>query len=65
VKTDPKKPLPPPSVALEVEQYDRITRLIEKKIPVTLEFRHSKQVSGRHPGFFHRDRRTDRRQQER
>jgi carboxypeptidase Q len=35
---DPKKPLPPPSVALEVEQYDRITRLIEKKIPVTLEF---------------------------
>jgi len=35
---DPKKPIPPPAVALEVEQYDRITRLIEKKIPVTLEF---------------------------
>ena len=35
---DPKKPLPPPSVALEVEQYNRIARLIEKKIPVTLEF---------------------------
>ncbi len=35
---DPKKPLPPPSAALEVEQYNRIARLIEKKIPVTLEF---------------------------
>jgi carboxypeptidase Q len=35
---DPKKPLPPPSVALEVEQYNRLTRLMEKKIPVTLEF---------------------------
>jgi carboxypeptidase Q len=35
---DPKKPLPPPSVALEAEQYNRIARLIEKKIPVTLEF---------------------------
>src|SRR5580658_260412 len=35
---DPKKPLPPPSVALEVEQYNRIARLIDKKIPVTLEF---------------------------
>jgi len=35
---DPKKPVPPPSVALEIEQYNRIARLIEKKIPVTLEF---------------------------
>ncbi|MGA2742057.1 MAG: M20/M25/M40 family metallo-hydrolase [Bryobacteraceae bacterium] len=35
---DPKKPVPPPSVALEVEQYNRLARLIEKKIPVTLEF---------------------------
>ncbi|MGA3042962.1 MAG: M20/M25/M40 family metallo-hydrolase [Bryobacteraceae bacterium] len=35
---DPKKVVPPPSVALEVEQYNRIVRLIEKKIPVTLEF---------------------------
>ena len=35
---DPKKPLPPPAVALELEQYNRIARLIEKKIPVTLEF---------------------------
>jgi carboxypeptidase Q len=35
---DPKKPVPPPSVALEVEQYNRIARLLDKKIPVTLEF---------------------------
>jgi hypothetical protein len=35
---DPKKPLPPPSVALEVEQYNRLVRLLEKKVPVTLEF---------------------------
>ena len=35
---DPKKPLPPPSVSLEVEQYNRLARLIDKKIPVTLEF---------------------------
>jgi len=35
---DPKKPVPPPSVAMEVEQYNRIARLIDKKIPVTLEF---------------------------
>ena len=35
---DPKKAVPPPSVALEIEQYNRIARLIEKKIPVTLEF---------------------------
>jgi len=35
---DPKKPLPPPAVSLEVEQYNRLARLIDKKIPVTLEF---------------------------
>jgi len=35
---DPKKPLPPPAVSMEVEQYNRLARLIEKKIPVTLEF---------------------------
>jgi hypothetical protein len=35
---DPKKPLPPPEVALEVEQYNRVARLIDKKVPVTLEF---------------------------
>jgi len=35
---DPKRPLPPPSVALEVEQYNRIARLVDEKIPVRLEF---------------------------
>jgi Zn-dependent M28 family amino/carboxypeptidase len=30
--------VPPPSVALEVEHYNRIARLIDKKVPVTLEF---------------------------
>jgi carboxypeptidase Q len=29
---------PPPAVALTLEHYDRIARLIEKKIPVTLQF---------------------------
>ena len=35
---DPKEPLPPPSVALTPEHFNRIARLIEKKVPVTLEF---------------------------
>ncbi|MEO7652074.1 MAG: M20/M25/M40 family metallo-hydrolase, partial [Bryobacteraceae bacterium] len=35
---DPKDPLPVPSVALTPEHYNRIARLIEKKLPVTLEF---------------------------
>jgi len=35
---DPKEPLPPPSVALTAEHYNRIARLMEKKVPVTLEF---------------------------
>ena len=33
-----KNDVPPPSVALTREHYDRIARLIEKKIPVTLQF---------------------------
>jgi hypothetical protein len=35
---NPKDPVPPPGVALVAEHYDRIARLIDKKIPVTLEF---------------------------
>ncbi len=35
---DSKNPTPPPSVAIAAEQYNRIARLIEKKIPVTVEF---------------------------
>ena len=33
-----KDEIPPPAVALTREHYDRIARLIEKKIPVTLQF---------------------------
>jgi carboxypeptidase Q len=35
---DPKEQLPPPSVALTPEHYNRVARLLEKKVPVTLEF---------------------------
>ena len=31
-------PLPPPSVVLTNEHYNRIARLLEKNLPVTLEF---------------------------
>jgi hypothetical protein len=32
------KPVPPPSVAIAAEHYNRIIRLLEKKVPVKLEF---------------------------
>ncbi len=35
---NPKEEAPPASVVITNEQYNRIARLIEKKIPVTLEF---------------------------
>src|SRR5258706_784115 len=35
---DPKDPVPPPSVALTPEHYNRIARLLDRKIPVRLEF---------------------------
>ena len=35
---DVKDPVPPTAVALTLEHYDRIARLIEKKSPVTIEF---------------------------
>lgn len=35
---DPTAQLPPPSVTISNEHYNRITRLIEKEVPVTLEF---------------------------
>jgi carboxypeptidase Q len=34
----PEDPLPPPSVGLASEHYNRLARLLEHKIPVTLEF---------------------------
>ena len=35
---DPKDPLPPPAVALTPEHYNRIARLLNKNVKVTLEF---------------------------
>ncbi len=35
---DLKDPVPPPTVAVFAEQYDRIARLLDRKIPVRLEF---------------------------
>lgn len=32
------KPVPPPSVAIAAENYNRVLRLLDKKIPVTMEF---------------------------
>ena len=34
---DPKKPIPPASIALTPEHYNRLVRLIDHKIPVTVE----------------------------
>lgn len=35
---DPKDPVPPPTVALTPEHYNRVLRLLDHKIPVKLEF---------------------------
>jgi carboxypeptidase Q len=35
---DPMRELPPPSVVITPEHYNRIARLVEKNVPVTLEF---------------------------
>jgi hypothetical protein len=35
---DPKDPVPPPTAVLTPEHYNRIARLLDHKIPVTLEF---------------------------
>ncbi len=35
---DVKTPVPPPMIALTPEHYNRITRLLEKKVPVKVEF---------------------------
>jgi carboxypeptidase Q len=35
---DPKDPVPPPTVALTPEHYNRVARLLDHKIPVKLEF---------------------------
>ena len=35
---DAEDPIPPPSAALATEHYDRLARLLEHKVPVTVEF---------------------------
>jgi len=35
---DPKDPIPPPTVAITPEHYNRVMRLLDAKIPVKLEF---------------------------
>ncbi len=49
---DPKDPLPPPSVALTAEHYNRIARLLDRKIPVTLEFDIQNRFYEQHPDSF-------------
>lgn len=46
-----KDPLPPPSVALSSEHYNRIARLIGKKIPVKLEFDIENRIQEEAPVF--------------
>ena len=41
---DKKDPIPPPTVALTPEHYNRITRLLDKKIPVKLAFNVQAQI---------------------
>jgi len=35
---DPKDPVPPPAAAIATEHYNRLARLLEHKVPVTVEF---------------------------
>jgi carboxypeptidase Q len=49
---DPKKPVALPAVALMPEQYNRIARLLEHKIPVKLEFNIENDIDDSHPDCF-------------
>ena len=60
-----KDDVPPPAVALTREHYDRIARLIEKKIPVTLQFDIENRMESEDEGFVQRDGRDSRNKQER
>ncbi len=42
---DPKRPVAVPGVALMPEQYNRIARLLDHKIPVKLEFNIQNELS--------------------
>jgi hypothetical protein len=49
---DPKKPVALPGVVLMPEQYNRIARLLEHKIPVKLEFNIENDIDESHPDCF-------------
>lgn len=49
---DPKKPVSVPGVGLMPEQYNRIARLLEHKIPVKLEFNIQNEISSDSPDCF-------------
>jgi carboxypeptidase Q len=49
---DPKRPVAVPGVALMPEQYNRIARLVEHKIPVKLEFNIQNEVSASNVDSF-------------
>ncbi len=49
---DPKKPVALPAVVLMPEQYNRIARLLDHKIPVKLEFNIDNDIDESHPDCF-------------
>jgi hypothetical protein len=49
---DPKKPVAIPAVVLMPEQYNRIARLLDHKIPVKLEFNIENDIDESHPDCF-------------
>jgi len=49
---DPKRPTAVPGVGLMPEQYNRIARLLEHKVPVTLEFNIQNEMSNDNPESF-------------
>jgi hypothetical protein len=49
---DPKKPLALPAIGLMPEQYNRIARLLDHKVPVKLEFNIENDVDDNHPDCF-------------
>jgi carboxypeptidase Q len=48
----PEDPLPPPSIGLATEHYNRIARLLEHKIPVTVEIEVENRIIDEQPESF-------------
>jgi carboxypeptidase Q len=49
---DPKDPVPPPSAAIATEHYDQLARLLEKKVPVSVEFEIDSKFIDNEPNSF-------------